>query len=402
MSQYKCHFRFPNMDNTLYEILETTRDASADDLKRSYKKLCVKHHPDKGGNEDHFKRITEAYNILKDPEKRKMYDHHGLDGIRGGAGSSNESEMMQAMMNDLFGHNGGSHPFGQFFNRGSAQQQKNVMKNIRLRLEDVIMGNSNLQYSHSRKILKNRSNLIPCDVCKGKGSRSMHSQMGFMQVMQEVECPQCRGKCFKNLDESYETIHEVIRLEIPKDCQEGDRIILKRKLDEHPSQPIGDLLLQIEFEEHPVFKRIKGSHHLYITMDISLYESLFGFRRSIRYLDGNDIHIHCPKTLNTCRTIPYLPGKGLFDKKANQKRHLFVLTKVVLEEGLSDTLDTAKFIPYILEKNLSAKNDMDISKPLTPLSYYQISNDALFEGVVAEAFKHHKTPNHHQPQCSQQ
>lgn len=393
------------MDNTLYEILETNRDASADDLKRSYKKLCVKHHPDKGGNEEHFKRVSEAYNILKDPEKRKMYDQHGLDGIRGGAGSAPDSDMMQAMMSDLFGRHGGGNPFGHFFG-GGQPQQRNVMKGIRLRLEDIIMGNSNLLYPHSRKVVKANSTLIKCDVCKGKGSRAMQSQMGFMQVMQEVECPKCRGKCFRNLDECYETIDEVIRLEIPKDCQEGDRIILKRKLDEHPSQPIGDLVLQVEFEEHPVFKRIKGSHHLYVNIDISLYESLFGFQRSIRYLDGNEIHIHCQKNLNASRCIPFIPGKGLFDKKVNQRRHLFLLTKFCSESELDDILATAKFIPYILDKSLKEKHETDTSKKLTALSFYQISNEALFEGIIAEAFKHHgNTPNQeggHHPQCSQQ
>lgn len=387
------------MDNTLYEILETHRHASADDIKRSYKKLCVKHHPDKGGNEDHFKRITEAYNILKDADKRRMYDQHGLDGVRGAAGSAQESDMMHAMMNDLFGRHPSNNPFGSFFGQQPQQKHSSLVKSIRIPLQDVVTGNSNLRYPHSRKVLRANSTLIKCEVCKGKGSRAMHSQMAFMQVMQEVECPQCRGRCFKNLEECYETVHEVIRLDIPKDCQEGDRIIIKRKLDEHPSHPTGDLVLQVEFEEHPVFKRVRGSHHLYMHIEISLYESLFGFRRSITYLDGTPIHVRCQKNLHSTRYIPYITGKGLFDKKTNTRRHLFILTIICNSEFDDDRLSKERFIPYILEESL--KDDCVHDETNTELSYYRISDEAFIEGIAYRQ----ASPQEHQGarhQCAQQ
>lgn len=388
------------MDNTLYEILETNRHASAEDLKRSYKKLCVKHHPDKGGNEDHFKRITEAYNILKDAEKRRMYDQHGLDGVRGAAaGSGQESDMMHAMMNDLFGRHHSNNPFGSFFGQQPQQKHPSLVKSIRIPLEDVVTGNPSLRYPHSRKVLKANSNLVKCEVCKGKGSRAMHSQMGFMQVMQEVECPQCRGRCFKNLEECYEMAHEVIRLDIPKDCQEGDRIVIKRKLDEHPSHPTGDLVLQVQFEEHPVFKRVRGSHHLYVHIEISIYESLFGFRRSIQYLDGNPIHIHCQKNLHSTRCIPYIHGKGLFDKKANVRRHLFILTTCKSEFD-DERLSRERFIPYLLENSLG--DDRVHDEAHVELSYYQISEEAFIEGIAYREASPQEQQAGARHQCAQQ
>lgn len=409
------------MDQVLYDILEVPKTASIDDIKKSYKKLCIRYHPDKGGDENHFKKITEAYNILKDPEKRKVYDKFGMDGVKGGAGMNSngtDADMMNAMMNDFFGGGGGGNPFGSFFHGGPPQhrnnQTGNVMRVLKIKLEDVVCGNPNMIYKHSRKVIKQSKALIKCDLCEGRGSRAVQSNMGFMKVMQEVECPKCHGKCFSNLDQCRETVNESIRIEIPRDCQEGDRIVLKKSTDEHPVHGPGDLVLQIEFEEHALFKRIQGSLHLYYVVEVSLYESLFGFYRTIKYLDGSEIHIHCPKMTLNHSLIPFIPTKGLYDKRSNSRQHLFILVKPTIPPDHIMS-PPAKFIPYLLEESQSEKNQnqkqsTDPKKILTPLSFFKVQDTCVLSAVLQGMGQNNPSPpssqrRHHgpeQPQCAQQ
>ena len=89
----------------LYDILQVPKGCSQEEMKKSYKKLCIKHHPDKGGDEEVFKKISEAYNILKDPQKREVYDRFGMEGLTGGGGGHPGG--MEDMMRNMFGGGGG-------------------------------------------------------------------------------------------------------------------------------------------------------------------------------------------------------------------------------------------------------------------------------------------------------
>lgn len=398
------------MDTALYDILEVSKDATPEQMKRNYKKLCIQHHPDKGGDEQHFQKITEAYEILKDPEKRRIYDQFGMDGLKGSGGRPPDANVMHEMMNDLFGR-GGS-PFGSFFHSGSSQQkpQQHIMKSIKITLEDVVNGNPKFIYNHSRRVIKSRTSLVQCDLCKGRGSRSMTSNMAFMQVMQEVQCPQCRGNCYSNFEQCVEMMEEKIPLAIPPNCQESDRVVIKNKGDEHPVHPTGDLILQIEYENHPVFKRIQGTHHLYTIIEVSFYELLFGFFRSFKYLDGQDIHIHCTKNLSSNKCIPYIPCKGLYNSQSNSKHHLFLYVRLKPEESINtdENLSASKLVPYILEKNMNDTNNHP-KKILTPLSYFSLSELQFFEASILSITKGApsgrngpKFPHGNVQQCSQQ
>jgi DnaJ-class molecular chaperone len=242
----------------------------------------------------------------------------------------------------------------------------------------------------------------------------MQSQVGFMQVMQDVECPQCQGKCFTNLDGCYQKVIETLRLDIPKNCQEGDRLVIKSKLDEHPSKMAGDLVLQIEYQEHPVFKRIGHTHHLYVILKVSFIEALFGFERTIKYLDRSDLQIRIKRTLVADSVIPCIEGKGLYDKKTNRQGHLFLLVEYNVDSDLkcNDLLSTSKLVPYLLEKgpDIEKKNRSSPSSPQDKIVYTRFSNEKLLNAILSQttndSSSHRSSssrmPNEHQPQCSQQ
>jgi DnaJ-class molecular chaperone len=296
----------------------------------------------------------------------------------------------------------------------SSQNSQNQVRVLKIRLEDVVNGNPNLIYHHTRKVLRADSNPQKCSLCKGQGSRAMQTQMAFMQVMQQVECPQCQGKCFSNLDSCYDSVQEKLKLNIPKDCQEGDRIILKKKLDDHPVHPVGDLVLQIQFQEHPLYKRIEGSCHLYTVLTITLYESLFGFQRTLTYLNGQKLTVAVEKSMHgDAILIPFLPQKGLYDKRTHSRQHLFLVVKCVTEPELMDEhgrLIPNKFIPYLLEnynkqQGMSSKHE----KTVEQVQYQTIGTNALFRALSQDHHPssgmhngQHQAQGQHHPQCAQQ
>lgn len=310
------------MAEDLYDILKVPRGCSPDELKKSYKKLCIQHHPDKGGDENEFKRVSEAYNVLKDPEKRKTYDQFGLEGLQNG-GMPN----MQSMMETMFKRQG-----------GGGSQQKTVT--LELSLEDIFNGNPQYIYKIQRKIIDPTKQKKQCNVCCGKGFRVMQSNMGFMNMQQKVSCPQCQGACFENIHELYKTIQEDISLHIPQNCPENHQFILKNRMDEQPNGVSGDIVLVVKYIPHPVFYRL-GNDLLY-TLNISFQESLFGFQKTISLLDKSSVEISFPSILKWNEML-VLPGKGLFNHSSKTQSDLFIGFKIDYPTTLTEDIKSPQY-----------------------------------------------------------
>jgi DnaJ-class molecular chaperone len=192
--------------------------------------------------------------------------------------------------------------------------------------------------------------------------------------------------------------------------------VIKNKLDEHPSRPAGDLVLQIEYQEHAVFKRIANTHHLYIVLKVSFIDALFGFERTVKYLDGSDLQIKINRTLVAESLIPCIEGRGLFDKKENRQGHLFLLVEYNIESNLKydDLLSSSKLVPYLLERGpeLEKNTRSPPSSRQEKIVYTKFSNEKLLNAILSQTTNHssssfHRSassrmPNEHQPQCSQQ
>lgn len=307
-----------NVDNKqLYECLGVSQNATADEIKKAYKKLALKHHPDRGGDPNKFKEINAAKEILTDDEKRKIYDKYGLEGLRDGAGGAGG---MDDILNMFFG--GGS-------GRGGRSRQKAQLKptkvEVKVTLEDIYLGTTK-KISYNRKILcttcngKGGKKEATCAKCQGKGKVAKMIQMGPGMYTQTVAaCQQCSGtgqdikpedacktcKTKKILDEK-----KVIDYGVEIGMPNGHTQKLISQGDQYPGYETGDLLIVGTEVKHELYER--DGINLKIKKEISLIEALSGFKFNIKKLDNNMMTIVCNEgdiTPDNCFKV--VRGQGL-------------------------------------------------------------------------------------------
>merc|ERR1740121_708241 len=261
--------------NKFYEILEVSKSASDADIKKAYRKLAVKHHPDKGGDQEKFKEITKAYEALSDPEKRAKYDKYGEEGLDGDGGGD-PGDIFEA----FFGGGGG----------GRRQQQKrkktkDVVQPIKVTLEQLYNGASK-KLAITRQVIDKKRGVQECRECDGRGVRVEVIRMGPMIQQMQSACGSCNGtgKSFSTKQE-----REVLEVHIQKGAPDGHKVTFREKADEHPDADTGDVIFVLKQQEHAEFKR-KGAD-LFIERKISLVEALCGFELTLTHLDGRKLFI---------------------------------------------------------------------------------------------------------------
>nr|GMD65117.1 DnaJ protein homolog 2-like [Ipomoea batatas] len=297
-----------------YEVLGVSKSASEDELKKAYRKAAMKNHPDKGGDPEKFKELSQAYEVLSDPEKREVYDQYGEDalkeGMGGGAGAHSPFDIFESFFGGSFG--GGHHFGGPFGGGGSSsrsrkRQGEDVIHTLRVSLEDLYNGTT-------KKLSLSRNKL--CHKCKGKGSKSgatgrcngcrgtgmkvstRQIAPGMIQQMQHV-CPDCRGsgeaiserdKCTQCKGSKVTQEKKVLEVHVEKGMQNGQKIVFTGEADEAPDTITGDIVFVIQQrEQHPKFKR--KFDDLYMEHTLSLTEALCGFHFVLTHLDGRQLLI---------------------------------------------------------------------------------------------------------------
>ena len=343
-----------------YEILGVSKNADEQELKKAYRKMAIKYHPDKNPGdkaaEEHFKEAAEAYEVLNDPDKRARYDRFGHQGM-GGAGSQAggfggggmSMEDIFSQFGDIFG-GGGFSGFGGF---GGQQQGRTVHKGTNLRikvkltLEEIAQGvEKNIKVSKfvpckacSGQGAEKGSSFNTCTTCKGAGkvARVTNTILGQMQTVST--CPACNGEG-KTIANKCKTCHgdgivrdeEVITIQIPAGVGEGMQLNVAGKGNAAPRGGIpGDLLVTIEEIEHPELKR--DGNNLYYDCYINFADAALGTSIEIPTLEGKAKFKVEPGTQSG--KVYRLRGKGLPEVQGYQRGDLLVDVNVWTPQTLS-------------------------------------------------------------------
>mmetsp|Transcript_3271 Transcript_3271/g.3767 ORF Transcript_3271/g.3767 Transcript_3271/m.3767 type:complete len:411 (+) Transcript_3271:87-1319(+) len=265
-----------DVDTTkLYETLGIAKDADAKDIKKAYRKLAVKHHPDKGGDEHKFKEISAAYEVLSDPEKRSKYDKYGLEGVADEGGGGRGAEDIFSMF--FPGARGGS-------SRAGPRKGESINHPIKVSLEDLYNGKT-VKLAINRSVQVGEAKM--CTGCDGQGIVVEMRQIALGMVQQvQKRCSRCGGEgyCGETKKE-----RKVLEVHIEKGMKNGEKVVFRGMADEKPNQEPGDINFVVQEKEHETFKR-KGAD-LLITKTLSLNEALCGFEWSVTHLDNREIII---------------------------------------------------------------------------------------------------------------
>ena len=298
-----------------YELLGVSKDASADEIKKAFRKAAVKYHPDKeGGDEAKFKEVNEAYEVLKDSQKRQRYDQFGHAGVGGNAGGGygggNPFEGFGGFggqnVHFDFGDGGLGDIFGQFFggNAGSGRSQgpvrgRDVEAQVALSFEEAIFGveekislDMDDECSHCKgTTVEPGHSLKTCPDCKGAGQQTRVMNSIFGAIQQQVVCPNCKGKgqvpekvCTVCKGKGTERRKQTITLKVPAGVDDGATIRLREKGEAIGGGKRGDLYVNIRVKAHKKFTRegdiILSEEH------VSMVEAALGTEIEVDTVDG--------------------------------------------------------------------------------------------------------------------
>ena len=312
-----------------YEVLGVSKTASDDEIKKAFRTLAKKYHPDMHPGdkecEEKFKEAQEAYAVLSDAEKRKQYDqfgHAAFDGTGGGAGGFDFSGMD---MGDIFGD-----LFGDFFGGGSRRRANdgpmkgsNLRTSVRITFEEAIFGCE----KEIEMVLKDECHTChgtgakagtspqTCSKCNGKG-KIMYTQQSFFGQVQNVQtCPDCGGsgkiikdKCPDCRGTGYIASKKKIQVSIPAGIDNGQSVRIREKGEPGINGgPRGDLLVEVVVSRHPTLQR--QDMNIYSTAQISFAQAALGGEIRIHTVDGDVLYEVKPGTQTNTRIR--LKGKGV-------------------------------------------------------------------------------------------
>jgi molecular chaperone DnaJ len=289
-----------------YDILGVSKDASQEDIKKAYRKLAIQHHPDKGGDENVFKQVAQAYETLSDPEKRKSYDLFGEQGnnMRGGFGNSDINEMIKNFFNR------GGNPFEQ--RRPSAPDK---IIDVEVSIIESFLG-TRKSINFGKKVhcdLCNGSggDRVTCNDCSGQGFQTRMMGSDFFSQMIRTQCQGCGGAgskiktpCTKCNGHGFGNIIDSIVVDLPQGVDDGSFLRISQKGDFNRGL-YGDLVIRVILRKDDKFE--KSGNDLIYNYYFS-YEELLNESIEIDHPQGK-LLVKIPSDFNTIKPLR-LKGKG--------------------------------------------------------------------------------------------
>jgi molecular chaperone DnaJ len=291
-----------------YDLLGVKKDASPDEIKKAFRKAAVEHHPDRGGDEAKFKEINEAYEVLKDNDKRKRYDQFGHAGVGGAAGGNPFGGGYGGQGQNInfdFGDLGLGDIFSSFFGGGNRQQQqrqargRDVEASVEISFEKAVFGTEvdlELHLEDTCEHCKGKTvepgyELKTCDECGGSGQVVSVTRTVFGNIQQATICPKCRGAgkipekvCSVCKGKGTQSKRQTIQLKIPAGIDDGATIRLREHGEAIANGPKGDLYVNIRVKPHKHFMRegdlILSEEH------VNMVEATLGTEIDVDTVDG--------------------------------------------------------------------------------------------------------------------
>jgi molecular chaperone DnaJ len=332
-----------------YEVLGVAKDADDSSIKKAYRALAKKYHPDMNPGDEQaekkFKEASEAYAILSDPDKRRQYDQFGHAAFANGAGGADGFGGFEGFdFNDMFGD-----IFGDLFGGGARRSRANngpmkgmnIRKSIRITFEEAIFGCE----KELEVILKD-----PCATCNGTGAKPgtspetcpkcggkgqvVYTSQSFFGTVQNVQtCPHCNGtgkiikeKCTTCSGTGYTSSKKRIQVTIPAGIDNGQSVRIRDKGEPGINGgPRGDLLVEVNVSRHPVFER--QDMHIFSTVPITFAQAALGADVKIATVDG-DVMFTVKAGTNTGTKVR-LRGKGVPSLRNSQVRGDHYVTLVI-------------------------------------------------------------------------
>ncbi len=340
-----------------YEVLSVERSADGDEIKRSYRRLAMKFHPDRNPDdkeaEQRFKECAEAYEVLSDDSKRKIYDQYGHEGLRGHGAAGHDFNRMNvddifSMFNDIFGGGGGGGSRGQ--RRGPARGY-DLETEVVLDLKEVSTGVSkDVEFTRmdicdtcTGSGAKPGTEPVTCETCQGQGKVQQAGLGGMFRMV--VACPTCRGrgkmikdKCDKCHGKGRQGKKRSLSVKIPAGIHDGQAVRVPGEGE--PPAPEqspdgqgmrGDLHVVVRVKEHDFFER--DGDHLLMEMPISFTQATLGAEVEVPTIDGKT-------TLNIKKGTQYgdlfrIDEAGLPNLRNGRKGDLIVVSKIETPKKLT-------------------------------------------------------------------